>query len=1103
MNEPPLQIVATMMSRPVNCVRPETPLSEALERMQRERISSLVVSDGDKPLGVITERGIVQLIGSPRLPATCGEAMSQPVRTIAASADYCEAYHLFSLHGLRHLLVVDDKGKAVGMLTEGDIMRHLGMEYFLNLRDVGAAMTRAVVTLPPGAPLSEALMVMQARRISCVVVSEGDKPIGIVTERDMVAFPACGRHADEVLLRDAMSAPVHTIEPGRPLYEAVRAMEMQRIRRLVVVDANGRLAGILTRHDVIKGLEGRYLKLLQSVVETQRRELAASRRALSARALPQSIVDSAEETLILATDLDGEIIFCNPAAEGILGLPRDSLLGRPLGELHEAMGMAAPDIAALIAQVGGANSHRTLVLPRRGRHLEVAVSALRGEACAGDDGSDGERRGPLRGLLLVGHDTTDWVQAQQLLRESEEKLRALFDQAFQLAALLALDGTVLDANYTALQIVGLTRDQIFGRPFWLLPCWAHSPALQDRLRQAIHGAAHGHTSRFDAVAAAGSAAPEQTRQLDLAVKPMRDALGRTVRLIVEGRDISDLRRAEEELRLAAKVFDASREGMVITDPHGDILSVNLAFTAITGYPRDEVVGRNPRLLASGRHDAGFYRAMWQSLNETGQWRGEIWNRRRDGAIYPQWLEIAAVYDADGRVTHYIGLLADLSERKAFEERLEYLAWHDPLTGLPNRALLRDRLEQAAAQAQRQGGQVAMLSIDLDLFKHINDTLGHTVGDALLVRCGERIAGVLRASDTVARFAADQYFVVLPGVQQAGAVQVAAQKILDALREPTTVDGAAGPLAVTASIGIALYPIDGADFETLIRNAEAAMYDAKQAGRDTARFFDPTINRRSREQLKMQAELRRALAEGEFLLYYQPQVELASGRITGLEALLRWQDPQRGLISPAQFIPLAEESGLIQPIGAWALRTACRQTRRWQLAGLPPLTMAVNLSAVQFRRGDLFATVTAALEEAGLDPAWLELELTESTLMQESERASSLMRELKTLGLQLAIDDFGTGYSSLAYLRRFAVDTLKIDRSFIGDLESDPDAAAIVRAIVQMAHSLKLTVVAEGVENERQAHLLKLAHCDELQGYFFARPLPVDEIETLLRRQPHD
>ncbi len=471
-------------------------------------------------------------------------------------------------------------------------------------------------------------------------------------------------------------------------------------------------------------------------------------------------------------------------------------------------------------------------------------------------------------------------------------------------------------------------------------------------------------------------------------------------------------------------------------------------------------------------------------------------RSESGEVHTFSISGTPIFDEQGTFLGYRGVGTDITDRLRAERRIEFLAYHDALTGLPNRLLMQDRFEQASAQAQRSNARVALLFLDLDGFKSINDTLGHQIGDALLKAIAERLRGCVRETDTISRQGGDEFLIVLRDLPDADVPACIMLKIIESLQLPCVVEG--HEIATTVSVGAALFPDDGRDFETLLRKADMAMYRAKEAGRNTYRFFDEAMNAEVVDHLQLQAGLRRALERQEFVLHYQPQIELESGEVIGLEALLRWQHPELGMVEPGRFIPVAEESGLIVPIGQWVLNEACRQAMAWQQAGLPPLTMAVNFSAVQFKRGDVEQSIAQALQSSGLPPALLELELTESILIQNADDALARLQRLKQLGVQLSIDDFGTGYSSLAYLKRFDIDRLKIDRSFVRDLATDPDDAAIVRAIIQMARSLNLRTIAEGVETDEMLARLSAFGCNEVQGYLFSHPMPADEAAAYLR-----
>jgi diguanylate cyclase (GGDEF)-like protein/PAS domain S-box-containing protein len=682
------------------------------------------------------------------------------------------------------------------------------------------------------------------------------------------------------------------------------------------------------------------------------------------------------------------------------------------------------------------------------------------------------------------------------MSDSEERVRLLLDSTAEGIFGSDLNGSCIFVNPAALKMLGYhSADELLGKNMHAAVHHSHADGRPYPMHECrgLEAVRHGNGVRIDDEVfwkANGQSFPVEY----WAYPVMRN--GNLIGSVVTFSDITERIKAQNEQRLAAQVFDNSREAIVITDADNRIITVNQAFTKITGYPPAEVQGQNPRILASGEHGSDFYAAMWQSITANGHWQGEIWNRRKSGEIYPEWLSISSVRDIRGNLTHYIAIFADISELKAADERIRFLAQHDALTGLPNRILLQDRLLQAMAIAQRDSEKIAILFIDLDHFKTINDSLGHHVGDRLLQEVAARLSGCVRAIDTVSRQGGDEFVIVLAQIRNPADAAHVAQKILTSVALPYDIDGL--ELHITPSIGIAVYPDDGRDSESLIKNADAALYHAKENGRNNYQYFTESLNTRAFERLSLENSLRRALERGEFRLHYQPLIDLTSGAIVGVEALIRWQHPDFGLVMPDRFIMVAEDTGLIVPIGEWVIQEACRQNNAWQKAGLPPIRVSVNLSALQFKQRNLDEVIARILAESGVSPGLLELELTESAIMNGTESTVETLRNFKTMGLRLSIDDFGTGYSSLSYLKRFPIDKLKIDRSFVRDVSTDPDDAAIASAIIAMAHSLRLKVIAEGVETKEQLDFLLREGCDGAQGYYYSKPLPAAEMEQFLR-----
>ncbi len=558
-------------------------------------------------------------------------------------------------------------------------------------------------------------------------------------------------------------------------------------------------------------------------------------------------------------------------------------------------------------------------------------------------------------------------------------------------------------------------------------------------------------------------------------------------------------RSHRMLELHAQVFRSSREAVMITSTNAIILSVNKAFTRITGYLAEEAIGQTPNLLRSGRHEEAFYQAMWQDIQDSGHWQGEIWNRRKNGEIYPQWLGISAVRSLQGEVTEYIAVFMDITDYKQAQERIEHMAHHDALTGLPNRSLLRDRFQQTKAHADRQNVMAGMLYLDLDHFKNINDSLGHPAGDQLLLETARRLNHCVREVDTVSRVGGDEFVVLLSDAHISDDIVEVAQKVLNTLAAPFEIGQ--NILNLSCSIGISVYPHDGGDFDTLLKKADTALYQAKNNGRNNYQFFTEAMNDKVMRRMRLEAQMRQGLGQNQFFLNYQPQFELATGKLLGVEALLRWQHPQIGRVTPTEFIEVAEDNGFIIDLGHFVMRQACLQAKLWLDRG-HPLTVAVNVSYAQFMRNNLLQLVEACLQESQLPPVYLELELTESMLVADTDKVLVVVKALKQKGVRFSIDDFGTGYSSLAYLKRFAVDRLKIDQSFVRDVPGDPDDEAIVYAIIKLADSLKIECIAEGVETQVQADFLQQLGCRQVQGYLFAQPLSATQMDGLLIKYMH-
>ncbi|MRR08525.1 EAL domain-containing protein [bacterium] len=823
------------------------------------------------------------------------------------------------------------------------------------------------------------------------------------------------------------------------------------------------------------GFGGAVLVLLLTVLA---RRLLRVEKALMTEAARRRIHFETAVDGITVLDGEGALVEANPRFAAMLGRAPEEMAGLHVWDWDAKWNR--DELLRLMAElaVKGGATFETLHRRRDGSHYEVEISA---NAIA----LDGQQY-----FYCVCRDISERRRAEVQISSSEHRAATAF-RASPLAASIARarDGLFVEVNEVYTQLFGWSRQELVGYSSVEIGLWDSAEQRKEwvALLQA-EGRQLAHEVSWRTKARELRTISISAEIIDLEGEP---------HILAFAEDITARKQAEEQLRLLANVFKFSSEAILITDADNRIIAVNGAFTRLTGYELDEVTGKNPKLLSAGRTTPEEYRAMWRAIRDQGFWQGEIWDRRKDGSCYPKWLTISTVRDGAGKVTQHIANFTDITERKVAEERIHRLAHYDGLTGLPNRMTLLGRLEQAMATARRGGDWVAVMFVDMDHFKTINDTLGHPVGDALLVEVARRLAACVRESDVVARLGGDEFVVVLTGAGDT-ALQAAANvadKILRQLGEPyQQVKG--HDLRSTPSVGISLFPGDGEDAESLMKNADTAMYHAKAQGRNNYQFFTASLNQAAAERLQLEGSLRRALERDEFLLHYQPQVEAVSGAITGFEALVRWRHPELGLVPPDRFIPIAEDTGLIQPLGEWVLRAACAQLRAMHNQGYAGLRMAVNLSARQLRHADLPALVGEVMAENGLGPGDLELEITESTAMHNPEATVRVFERLRAMGVRLAIDDFGTGYSSLSYLKLLPIHALKLDRSFVKDIEVDANDAAICNATIALAHSLGLEVVAEGVETQTQHEFLRRLDCDLIQGYFFSKPLPAGELGDL-------
>ncbi|MCF6218653.1 MAG: EAL domain-containing protein [Gammaproteobacteria bacterium] len=936
-----------------------TTLHDCIKLMRNQQISSLIITENQRPVGIYTEADIVRTFNS-QLDfhnTTIRELMSAPLVTATENINAFDASTLLTTNRIRHLVITTEGGELCGILTQTDIIAHFSKEHAINMGTVDSVMTKRMLTVSPLCSVHEVVDLMSCFTSGCAIAIEDEKPVGILTERDMASLIIRQVGIKHLTMADVMTSPVTTIRKDMGTIDAISIMNQRKIRRLIIVDEKDQVSGVLIQEDIIRSLGGSYIDLLKEALSEQDDTLHQAQLASqTSKTQLENLLQSPLGLAIIATDKHFNISYLNKGAEQTFGLQQAN------------------------------HSHR---------------------------------------------------------RVTE-----------------------------------------------LLKCDAFNEQNLDKTKQLINSKGFytfTHQIRAD----------DTLQHLETRITPIIESQ-QMIGYTFISRNITEQLSTERNLRLAAHVFEAAIEGILVTDAQGIIQSVNPAFSRITGYRADEVIGKESRLLQTKQQTKAFYEAMRHELLTVGFWQGEIWSRRKNGEIFPERLSISSIRDSHHNITQYTAVFYDITEIKKQQDKLSYHAYHDPLTELPNRQLFKDRLGQAITRARRHDAQLTVMFIDLDYFKRLNDTFGHQAGDECLQEISMLFRGELREGDTVSRYAGDEFTILLnDGINKKAAMGVA-EKLLNLFKSPFMIHGQEAYLG--ASIGLACYPEDGTTPDALIKNADTAMYHAKRSGRNRIEPFQAEMATKLKQRASLESELRKALGNHELTIRYQPIIDLHSRAITSMEALLRWNNSANGHISPEQFIPIAEESGLIIPIGEWVLRQTCQQISQWQVDDISGLAVSVNLSARQFREKELLSTIERILNETGLKPQQLNLEITESSMMHDMDNSVATLECLKKLGVRIFLDDFGTGYSSLTCLQRFPIDVLKLDHSFVRNIGVDNNTTRLASAIIAMAKDLSLEVIAEGVENPTQLQFLKEHGCDKVQGYLFHKPLTEEALKRVLMRQ---
>ncbi|OIR19454.1 cyclic di-GMP phosphodiesterase Gmr [mine drainage metagenome] len=1217
------QQLIDIATRDVTCLPADATIGEAARIMAQRRFSSIVVTDTENtPLGIVTERNILHAMRAASPPETpLRTSMSAPVVVVPVAMDCLDAYQVCMREGIRHLVLVDGDGAVAGVVSETDFRLHLNLTVLAGRRHLVSVAQRAVPSLPPHSSLMQALNLMQAQRASCVVVVDEEKPVGIVTERDVVRLYSSGPERVAVLLAEVMTAPVLTISGNATINQAAERMLERKVRHLALVDGAGKMVGLVSEHDLTQTMAAGLLDekhevdeiFLRTFINTipdlvwlkdkQGVYLACNRRF-------EQLYGAKEQDIVGKTDfdfVDSQLAACfrkhdlqamsdekhsvneewlTFASDGYRGLfetiktPMQDSQGQLIGVLgvsrditrrkHTAQqledyrrrleGLVAEEstkFRALVEQslvgiyiiqdglfryvnTGLADmfgydaaeelidalpaiqlvkaEDRAMVEENLRRRLAGEVDATRYSFTAyRRDGTEiivdshGRRieyqgRPAIIGTLV---DVTELRRSKEeltrlveeksaSLRQSEELLRTLIEAIPDPIRFKDGAGGWLESNQSARQTFGLAGVDCRGKTDRQLAEIAQPGYKEALLRCHQSDEAAWQAEEVLRLEEVIPAPGGGELNLDVIKKPLFGADGARKGLVIVGRDITELKRAEAELRIIASVFGNSQEAITITDADNAIIDVNPAFTRITGYSREEVLGRNPRILSSGRHDASFYAAMWKTLKENKAWRGEIWNRRKNGEIYAELLSISVISDDAGKVQRHVAVFSDVTYFKEHEAELSRIANYDALTGIPNRRLLADRLGQAIAHAQRNGKMLAVCYIDLDGFKDVNDQYGHETGDRLLVDITRRLQEVLRAGDTLARLGGDEFVVLFNDLSLESECFQVLERIVQTIARPMLLGE--HQVAVSASIGVTFYPADDEGGDSLLRHADQAMYVAKQSGKNRFHLYDTIHDQRVHSLHESRRRISQGLEAGEFELYYQPRLELASGRISGVEALVRWHHPEHGLLHPAAFLPSIEHAEQEIRLGNWVIDTALAQLRIWEQAGIA-LEVSVNVSMRHLQSPGFVAELQRKLAlQPALAHGRLQIEIPEALALADTTQSAALIDACRDLGVSFALDDFGAGYSSLMHLRKLGAGTLKISQSFVQDMASNAGNRAIVQGAIALANTFGRKTVAKGVEDPGLLQMLAGMGCGYVQGYGLAHPMTAVEFLDWYRKR---